>query len=1026
MSTTKTWPGGGTTVSPTSYTIPAAGELNWAALSNFLNALGDGAQSTTFQKYALRKATTTPVTVSSSTDCIVVTDLAIAGAVTANLPAGANKLVMYIVDGKRDASSNNITIVPNGSETIGGAASLVLDHDGQSVCLAFLAGDSDWKIVANTKPTVNSGDITGVIAASKGGTGVANNDAATLTRSGNHGLTITTTGSSSITVPTTGTLATLAGSEVLTNKTMGSTNTLTGATAASFTNTGTVTLFTASDTVVGRATADNLTNKNLSSTTNVLTGATAASFVNSGTVTLFTASDTVVGRATADNLTNKNLASSTNTLTGATAASFTNSGTVTLFTSSDTVVGRATTDTLTNKDIDGGTASNTSRITIPKASLATLTGLTRKQGTLVYSTTTNNLLVDDGTNLNPLSGSSTGINVVTSPSDANSWVASGAGVTIATTTTSTDLPLGSVVGTALKVTPVSSTDYAYYRWTMPASLKQSLVGLSWFQRALSGYASGDLKVDIYTNTTSNYGGSYVRVSLASDSSSVTAIPNLNGRFETSFAANDLDYYEMRIVRVAGTTACNFASINIGPGTVVQGAVCEPLQNWTPTGSWLANVTYTGQYRRVGECMEIYAAVTCSGAPTSTALYFNMPTGFTIDTTRLPSSTSFVATVGNGGALDSGTKEWAGITAVYGGSNRIQVYSPNGASDGTVTQAAPFTFGNGDSVSIHAVVPVAEWAGSGTVNVGQNYVEYAYNTSGITSAGATDTTAFGYGPAGALIGSIASSTTTLSFTTMRVRFQRPIQPSDIITVETDDASVGVYWLPVGTASTRIGPFTRQGTAAYGVTFNVVNATDVDVSFANAGRISSNTSYAGAGGAWSSVSVDRWRVVKTSAGVPIGFGLVTQSSSGLVQAAGQLLGTNTNNDAISGYVGEEVISSVSVATSFAATTQFKDIASITLTAGDWDISCMAQTSPNGATITSLYTGLGTATGNSGTGLVEGINALNFAIPTSTNNTGCTILPTRVSLSGSTTYYLKIQGSYTVATPQYRGIIRARRIR
>ena len=58
----------------------------------------------------------------------------------------------------------------------------------------------------------------GTLAADRGGTGVSNNAAATLTRSGNHALTITTTGTTGVTLPTTGTLATLAGTETLTNK----------------------------------------------------------------------------------------------------------------------------------------------------------------------------------------------------------------------------------------------------------------------------------------------------------------------------------------------------------------------------------------------------------------------------------------------------------------------------------------------------------------------------------------------------------------------------------------------------------------------------------------------------------------------------------------------------------------------------------------------------------------------------------------------------------------------------------------
>jgi len=61
---------------------------------------------------------------------------------------------------------------------------------------------------------------TTAIGPASGGTGVANNAAATVTSSGNFAYTRTLTGATNVTFPTTGTLATLAGTETFTNKTI--------------------------------------------------------------------------------------------------------------------------------------------------------------------------------------------------------------------------------------------------------------------------------------------------------------------------------------------------------------------------------------------------------------------------------------------------------------------------------------------------------------------------------------------------------------------------------------------------------------------------------------------------------------------------------------------------------------------------------------------------------------------------------------------------------------------------------------
>jgi hypothetical protein len=110
--------------------------------------------------------------------------------------------------------------------------------------LSFLKMDSSG---VPSWDTLDSSDITGlgtitsgtwngsVIGAAYGGTGVANNAANTITFTGNYSLGLTVSANTSITLPTTGTLATVAGSEALTNKSIN------GLTVTSSTGTLTIT-----------------------------------------------------------------------------------------------------------------------------------------------------------------------------------------------------------------------------------------------------------------------------------------------------------------------------------------------------------------------------------------------------------------------------------------------------------------------------------------------------------------------------------------------------------------------------------------------------------------------------------------------------------------------------------------------------------------------------------------------------------------------------------------------------------------
>ena len=104
---------------------------------------------------SLVKASTDIATVSSGTHTVaadevyIMVDYTATGAVTVTLPAGADHYGRVIVkDRGGNASVNNITVNPDGAETIDGvtgAGSLILSGNYVAVTLQFNA--TEWSIV---------------------------------------------------------------------------------------------------------------------------------------------------------------------------------------------------------------------------------------------------------------------------------------------------------------------------------------------------------------------------------------------------------------------------------------------------------------------------------------------------------------------------------------------------------------------------------------------------------------------------------------------------------------------------------------------------------------------------------------------------------------------------------------------------------------------------------------------------------------------------------------------------------------
>ena len=286
----------------------------------------------------------------------------------------------------------------------------ILDEDNMSSNSATALA-TQQSIKAYVDATVTAQDLD--FQADSGGALNIDLDSEVLTLTGGTG--IDTTGSSNtVTFAIDSTVATLAGSQTLTNKT------LTTPIIATISNSGTLTLPTSSDTLVGRATSDTFTNKTFDAngTGNSLSNVEVADFASgvldtdlssvAGTDTTLASAKAIKtyvdAQVTASDLDFEadsggalsiDLDSETMTFTGGTGIDTSGSGNAVTFAIDSTVATLAGTQTLTNKSIDASQLTGTVANARLDQQLQDVAGL---------AVTNGNFIVGDGSNFVAESG----------------------------------------------------------------------------------------------------------------------------------------------------------------------------------------------------------------------------------------------------------------------------------------------------------------------------------------------------------------------------------------------------------------------------------------------------------------------------------------------------------------------------------------------------------------------------------------------------------------------------------------------
>lgn len=153
--------------------------------------------------------------------------------------------------------------------------------------------------------------------------------------------------------------------------------------------------------------------------------------------------------------------------------------------------------------------------------------------------------------------------------------------------------------------------------------------------------------------------------------------------------------------------------------------------------------------------------------------------------------------------------------------------------------------------------------------------------------------------------------------------------------------------------------------------------------------------------------------------------TVSTSGVVSSIGGIQGVTTNSSAASGIVGEQIQSQIAAGSAVPLVSGTAiSIATITLTAGDWDVSGVVGYIPGG-TVSYFIQSSGTTSNSNNNDQSETATAFASATTPSVSGERFPISTARYSVSSTTPVYLNAQAVFGTSMTAF-GTIRARRIR
>lgn len=468
----------------------------------------------------------------------------------------------------------------------------------------------------------------------------------------------------------------------------------------------------------------------------------------------------------------------------------------------------------------------------------------------------------------------------------------------------------------------------------------------------------------------------------------------------------------------GATTASGARTNLGLGTMaVQDASAVAITGGTLDAVTLSNALLGTPVSGV--------LTNCTGLPLNTGVTGNLPV------TNLNSGTSASATTFWRGDGTWSTPSGTGVSSVSGTLNRI---TSTGGLTPVIDIAATYIGQN--SINTLGTITTGTWYAS--------LIGISFGGTGVSSVTTTPTASAFAGwdansnlSANNFLTGFTSIASTGGTTVLTVSSPGTIEITGALnqTIQfpvTSTLAQGQSWKIINNSSGSV-TLTSSGTntiltmASNTTAFNTCVLTSGTTAaswnssyiFDNGAGVLSITGTANqviASGSTGDITLSLPQSIATTSAVQ--FGSVSFSNT----ATGGVVGTTTNDSASTGYVGEAQESNIPLASAISILNSTpKTLTSISLTAGDWDVTGSIIFLP---------------TGNMSSALA-GISLTNNVLPDPSRytqvstaaingNQGLIAPATRISIASTTTVYIVGQCTFTTGAATFAGTIKARRVR